>query len=292
VIAQAASKNVCIAAILRDEECFVDEWIAYHRMIGVQHFYIYDDAPASPLVEYLRPHADYVTVVPWYQRHLELPGRNRQTKAYTHAWKTFGDRHEWIAFIDADEFLVFPAHANVDDFLAGFDNVGAVSLHWHVFGHNGFFDDPQDLVTAALTRRMSAPGRMAKTISRCRGISSIDSAHFCAMKRGFPRVDANKVPFADAIYPGKTERGFVNHYSCRSFVRWMNRTKIGAVAFDTLDNLPAQHLWRVDENACLRRFVELVSVYQNEQIDTYMHRYSGDLRSSVQALRPQRLFSR
>ena len=38
-----------------------------------------------------------------------------------------------------------------------FDGAGAVALTWHVFGHNGYFENPTDLITASLTRRKAAP---------------------------------------------------------------------------------------------------------------------------------------
>lgn len=38
-------ETVCLAAILKYEEPFLDEWIVYHRMLGIDHFYLYDDNP-------------------------------------------------------------------------------------------------------------------------------------------------------------------------------------------------------------------------------------------------------
>ena len=32
-------ETVCLAAILKYEEPFLDEWIVYHRMLGIDHFY-------------------------------------------------------------------------------------------------------------------------------------------------------------------------------------------------------------------------------------------------------------
>ena len=39
--------TVCVGAILKDEDAFVEEWVAYHRILGVDHFYLYDNDPAN-----------------------------------------------------------------------------------------------------------------------------------------------------------------------------------------------------------------------------------------------------
>src|SRR5690606_38205131 len=78
--------TVCVAAILKDEDRFVEEWVAYHRLLGVDHFYLYDNDPRQPLRDILAAHRDYVTVREWLIDHDDrrYPGRTKQTKAYTH----------------------------------------------------------------------------------------------------------------------------------------------------------------------------------------------------------------
>ncbi len=33
---------ICAVAIVRDENPFLDEWIAYHHLLGIDHFFLYD----------------------------------------------------------------------------------------------------------------------------------------------------------------------------------------------------------------------------------------------------------
>ncbi len=47
---------VSICAIFRDEAPFLEEWIEYHRMIGVEHFYLYNHLSADHYYEVLRPY--------------------------------------------------------------------------------------------------------------------------------------------------------------------------------------------------------------------------------------------
>ncbi len=153
-------------------------------------------------------------------------------------------------------------------------------LNWHVFGHNGHFEDPEGLVTASLTRRMAAPSPRTKAISRIDAVSSIDSAHFCRLKPGWRTVDANGRTYSEVLYPGRTDRAHVNHYQCRSFLTWMDRVRRGDVSFDR-SNVPADHRWRLDEHLCLRQFVETVARNKNELVDDYMLRFERPILSRL-----------
>jgi hypothetical protein len=266
-------KPVCLAAILRDEEPFLDEWLIYHKMIGVDHFFLYDDAPDLPLQKSLQPHAAYITVIPWHQMHEERPGLNRQTKAYMHAVEEYGAGFEWITFIDGDEFIVLREHDTINAFLAGFPEAVSISLHWHVFGHNNFYDDPPGLITASLIRRKRKPNENVKSITRTEAIADIQSAHVCVLKHG-GRVDSNNRELED-LYEGVSAVAHINHYQCRSFKRWMRRATRGDVTFDLMETLPQKELWRLNEEHCLKQFVVAMASDKNEKIDTYMQRYSA-----------------
>ncbi len=268
---------ICIVAILKGEEPFIDEWIAYHRIIGVDHFFLYDNDPTAPLKHLLRHHADYVTVIDWPGEHDDLPGRNKQTKAYTDSLRRIS--HRWMAFIDGDEFIVLRRHANLRLFLDKFEGVGAVRLTWHLFGNNGHYTNPKGLITASLTRRKCAPARMTKSINRVRAIASINSAHFCKLKLGFRTMDANKRPYSATPYRGQTEVAHINHYMCRSFENWMNRIERGEAAFSK-ENTPKDkdHRWRFERELCRAKFVE-ISKETNEMVDEFMLKYSEPIQA-------------
>jgi hypothetical protein len=263
---------ICVVAILKDEERFLDEWLAYHRLIGVDHFFLYDDAAEQPLRALAARHAEYVTVVDWSKDDLSLAGDTRQLRAYVHALGLLPPDCSWVSFIDGDEFIVLRKHASLRDFLAAFGRFGSVRLNWHVFGHNGHFDDPEGLVTAALTRRMAAPSIRTKSITRPQLIRGIGNAQWCHLRRGWKHADANGRRHTDVLYPGKTDVAHVNHYQCRSFRNWMSRVERGDVSFDR-ENVPPEHRWRLYEDECLRQFVETVAKDKNERVDEYMLRW-------------------
>lgn len=275
----------------KDEDPFVDEWLAYHRLIGVDHFYLYDNDSRTQLRAVVAPHAAYVTVIDWPGQHADLPGReprgptshlrNNQTKAYEDSLRHL--REEWVAFIDLDEFIVLRRHATIQGFLAAFTDAGAVRLSWHYFGHDGHFETPEGLVIATHLRRRVEPARMHKSISRAKAILSIPNAHDCVLARPHDRaVDANGRPYSPGGYPAKTAVAHVNHYPYRSFRDFMRRAERGEAAF-TRETAPADQRWRFEAEGRLRKFVEDARD-MNELVDEYMLRFVEPIRAHLRGI--------
>lgn len=275
--------RVAVVAIAKDEDPFVPEWLAYHRLIGADHIFLYDDDPRQPLRDLTQAQRDFVTVVPWHGRSEALTGRNRQTKAYWHARCEFGADFAWLGYVDLDEFVVLRDRPDLRSFLSDFADADSVTLNWHVFGHSGYYDDPPGLVTAHLTRRMAKPSPHGKSFTRPSAIGGINSAHTCQLVRGSRHVDGNGRPYSPELYPGRSDRAHINHYQCRSFRRWMKRVERGCVTISSPETAPAEHRWRIEQEDCLRKFVETVALDKNEFVDTYMLRYRDDLTNAVAA---------
>lgn len=274
------NKRICIVAIVKDEEPFLDEWLFYHRLIGVDHFFLYDDDLAFPLRTLFKHHADYLTIIDWHGKDKELSGRNNQTKAYWHAIENYIRYYEWVAFIDADEFIVLPAWDDqIHKFLDEFEDASAISLNWHVFGHNGYYETPQGLITSSLTRRMQTPNVNVKTITRTQNIVGIDTAHFCKLNAGL-WFDANHKSYNDDLYEGKTERGYINHYQCRSFKHWMSRVERGDVNYSG-NNITSEQMWRCDKELLLKKFVESIAYNKNEYVDEYMLKFGFAIQKQI-----------
>jgi hypothetical protein len=267
--------SICAVAIVKGEERFIEEWLVYHRLLGVNHFFLYDNDPELPLRSLLSAYESFVTVIDWPgDPTASWPGRNLQIKTYTHALACKAASYTWVTFLDPDEFIVLRKHDTLPTFLSLFENVGSVRLNWHVFGHNGYYENPKGLVTAALTRRMAMPSPRTKAITRTEAVTSIESAHCCRLKRGWRTVDANGQLYSEALYPGKTHCAHINHYQCRSFLTWMGRVRRGDVSFDR-SSVPADHRWRFDEHLCLRQFVETVAKDRNELVDDSMLQFES-----------------
>jgi hypothetical protein len=278
--------SICVVAILKDEDPFVEEWVAYHRLLGADHFYLYDNDARLPLRDILARHAAYVTVVDWPVEHddARFEGRTKQLKAYRHFLDHFARDWRWVAFIDGDEFIVLDRHQELRDFLRDFADFDSIALNWHVFGHSGYFDNPPGLITECLTRRMKEPRSMVKSISRTRSIAGLDSPHLCQLLPGCRRVDANKRLYREPIYPGKTDIAHINHYQCRSFKNWMSKPYRGEAGTSSQDRT---NKWRFTEEGCLRQFVTEIAKDKNEYVDTGMLPWSQRIRDYLASLEGQ-----
>jgi hypothetical protein len=115
------------------------EWIEYHKIIGVQHFYMYDNCSDDDYRVILEPYISNgeVSLVDW-------PYAQSQLQAYRNCIDTYGKESQWLGFIDLDEFIV-PIKC---DFLKNFKKRGSVLIHWKIFGSSGIVDrDVKGLVT-------------------------------------------------------------------------------------------------------------------------------------------------
>ena len=100
-------------AIYRNEGPYLREWVEFHRLVGVEKFFLYDNSSSDDHREQLAPYvADgCVEVRPW-------PDEPGQITAYAHCLETRRDQARWIAFIDLDEFLFSPTLAPLPEILA------------------------------------------------------------------------------------------------------------------------------------------------------------------------------
>ena len=103
--------KVCICAIFRDEALYLKEWITYQKIIGVEHFYLYNNFSEDNYLEILKPYItkNEVTLIDW-----NIP--QGQMAAYEHCVKNFSSDTKWLGFIDLDEFVVLNKDNNIDIF--------------------------------------------------------------------------------------------------------------------------------------------------------------------------------
>ncbi|RVE14847.1 glycosyltransferase family 92 protein (plasmid) [Escherichia coli] len=146
--------NLYIAAIVKDEFAGLLEWIAYHRVLGVNGFVIADNGSRDGSRELLASLArlGIVTVID----QPDVVNQKPQLPAYERILRSCDRNIDLLAFIDADEFLLpLSADVNVVDFLASQftdESVSAIALNWAIFGSSGELFAEEGLVTERFTR--------------------------------------------------------------------------------------------------------------------------------------------
>lgn len=172
---------ITLVSIMKNEQSYIVEWVAYHRVVGVDRLRIYENGSDDQTLALLQAlhAAELVELIEWAN---PPAGESPQVSAYNHAVQQLGKTSEWLAFIDADEFIV-PVEdetvgAAIDKVVvAAATEVGAIAVNWRTFGSSGRRVRGPGLVMERFT--MCAPDAMVpnnclKTIARA---SSLESMH-------------------------------------------------------------------------------------------------------------------
>lgn len=145
--------GIAIVATFRNEGPDIAEWIEYHRIVGIDHFFLYDhgstDDGAAVVARYVE--AGLATMIPW--RSFAL-GLDSQVSAYAHATANFGAEFEWFVFVDVDEFVVPTRASSIQQALSSFAGAAAVYVPRVQFGTNGHRVRPAGLVIESYVRRL------------------------------------------------------------------------------------------------------------------------------------------
>ena len=136
--------KVSVCAIFKNESPYLMEWIEFNHIIGIEHFYLYNNNSDDDYLSVLEPYVSsgLVTLLQW-------PKNQAQMECYKDCIEKYREETQWLGFIDIDEFIVPIAYNNIYDFLRPFETKrGAVKIYWKMFGSSGLLDrDPHSLVT-------------------------------------------------------------------------------------------------------------------------------------------------
>ncbi len=213
-----------ITAVLQNEAPYIKEWIEYHRLVGVERFYIYDNESTDNVKEILKPYIDLGIVCYHY-----VPGIAIQNRVYRDALCKYKNQTRWMAIIDLDEFIVPVEKQSIPEFLKDYEKYPGVVINWQVFDSNGFLEPPKSsggLVSVNYTRTYadndSPINKHVKSIVNPRKVKSIVNPHFCYYKNQAYPVDENfqrvEGPFTKTHNSSKIK---INHYHCKSKAEYM-----------------------------------------------------------------------
>lgn len=131
--------NVAICAIFKNEAKYFLEWIEYHRLIGVDHFYLYNNFSDDDYLEILASYIEQgvVTLIDW-------PIKYGQKQAYDDCLNKYKNEAEWLGFIDLDEFINPLKHDDIKRWLRNYSNYPCVMIYWKMFGTSGLISEQNE----------------------------------------------------------------------------------------------------------------------------------------------------
>lgn len=151
-------RYLSVVAIFRDEAPYLTEWLEFHRLVGVEHVYLYDNGSIDDSLRILAPYIreGFVTTIPWaFPWHTAAV--SAQQLAFAHALANYGPGWRWIAFIDIDEFLYPVTEESVATVLRSFEDLPAIAVFWAMFGSSGHIASPKGLLIESFIWRAPFP---------------------------------------------------------------------------------------------------------------------------------------
>lgn len=208
-----------ICAIIKDEDQYLDEWLAYYTALGAETFYLYDNESDIPLAQSL---AHYMTARPAdsFRVHM-IPGAEQQMRAYNHCLAAYRHECRWMAFVDMDEFIVPLEKDSIPEMLVPYERYAGLALNWKTFGTNGHETTPSGLQMERYTRALpheSPMNRHVKLLVDPARYKGFHNPHFGdTAAPGHIVVDDHERPVDSAfVYPPVWRTGQINHYFYRS----------------------------------------------------------------------------
>ncbi len=213
-----------IVTIIKNEGPYLKEWLEFHRIIGVEKFYLYDNESTDETYEILKPYIEKRIVDYTY-----FPGLKRQMPAYRDAVSKHQYDAKWMAFIDVDEFIIPIENKTLPEFLYNIpQTVSQLCVAWKIYGSNGHLTKGPGLVMQRFTHRsFDSGGRLAyKSIINPRQCIWCLSPHkTIALKK---TVDENFIDFKVPISKNKIA---INHYKLKSKQEFLQRRSYGSAIY-------------------------------------------------------------
>ncbi len=219
-----------IVAIAKDEGQYIKEWVKYHKVVGVDKIYLYDngssDNTKSEIDDYVK--SGFIKWIPF-------PGSVMQIPAYNDAIKKYSNECRYMAFIDLDEFIVPTKRELLVDTIRRIIKrnlyAGGIGVNWALFGSSGYEKQQEKPITQTFFRRADEtawPNFHVKTICNPRVVKNYISPHFPVYKLGFINIAPN----------GKRQYVWGNryvdyseirchHYFCKSKEEWIIKRSRG-----------------------------------------------------------------
>ena len=211
--------SMCL--IVKNEAEYLAEWINYYQLIGVEHFYIYDNNSNPPLKSVLQPYIDKGLVTYHYDTRTIV-----QTHVYNDCIRNHGKDNTWLGFFDTDEFLVLKQHTQVRDFLQNYEQFGALSIPWYLFGSNGHERKPKSQIYAYTKHHVKSCHY--KTMVRPERIKDFNIHNVNEHMPGYYTVDETKQQVSGPFTMRQcSEFAQLNHYVVRSKEEFLQKVARG-----------------------------------------------------------------
>lgn len=260
-----------IAAIMKNEAPYIREWIEYHRLVGVEKFYLYDNESTDNTKEVLEPYIQSGVV-----EYIHFPGVGvkNQIRCYSEAVRRFRNNVKWMAVVDIDEFIVPVTKTKIIDVINDIENefrlhkrkkLFGFAARWAPYGYDRHYEKPEGLVIENF-RKHGSPVILSKSIFNPRSAihaapSSVHTPVYLDLSFGVTERGENN-PW---ISPVSIDKIRVNHYVTKSYEEYAKKVRRNQTGFPETKNI----------------LPEYDGAYLSEYEDAIMDKYINSLKSAL-----------
>lgn len=274
-----------IVTSMRNEGPFILEWIAYHRLIGFDHFLIYSndcDDGSDALLDRL----DGMGLIT-HVKNQTPEGQSIQWHAFKQASQhVLTKKADWVMVLDVDEFVnIQTGDGTIDDLIKMTGEADAIALTWRLFGNSDHLKAPNGLVSERYTKCAKMPflsdpyQAMIKTVFRNNGLYQQLGVHRPKKRDQDARkpiwVNGSGTGLSDIFLDraivtyGKncgTELAYINHYSVKSVETFMIKAERGLA---NQSNIPIDCAYWAKRNC-------------NEEVDLSLTKWAPQIKSAIE----------
>lgn len=196
--------KIGICAVIKNENLYLREWVEHHKNLGFDKIILYDnnhpegEYPHQVIGDYIMDGFVEVHNVRGYQFLFDVAGAgfSIQTICYNKCRMEYQNEIDWMAFIDADEFITIGENEpqNIHEIFVKYDYVGKgakqILMSWYNIGSDGALDYEEGYVQDRFKQHVIPK----QAVNICDAwVKSIVETHV-PEKYGFSRGNGHAIP--------------------------------------------------------------------------------------------------
>jgi len=254
-----------LGCIIKDED-YLEEFLVYYRVLGVEHFFIYDNDSTISISKRLEKTKlkDFCTIIPF-------PGKAQQIPAYNHLINYTKNITKWLIIVDGDEFILPKKHKSLRDFLNEYQDYDSICINWVMFG-SSYHEKKQDgFIIDNYRRNNGVQNKHIKTICKPLYVKNIINPHYVIPINPNKYID----PYKRIINVGPFNENQtidiiqINHYWGKSIEDMLQKINRGRAPIDAKREIPLNYNSRDNSHICTL----IVDKYLND-IKHYFKEYN------------------
>ncbi len=199
---QAFEYQLSICTMFQNESLYIKDWIDYHRYMGVEHFWLYNDRSTDDYRTVLLPYIEkgVVELIEWPSVVTKDGWHDltvvNQPEVFTDALNKARGVSKWLAIIDTDEYIFPVQEATIIDCLeARFTNCPGIRVNWQCYGTSHVAKIPEGThIWDALLYKMPWDNKLnlyTKSIVQPNYVKNCPNPHFCNYLDGYQDVNTH-----------------------------------------------------------------------------------------------------